>query len=63
MTNLDKQFNRWILLLRNKAEEYEHPARAKNEIIYQPDLDSICNEMEAFKNGFLAENSEEIKIK
>ena len=53
MKNIEIQFNRWIKLLRFKAEEYEHPARREGKEVSKPDLDSICNEMEAFKNGVL----------
>ena len=46
--------NRWIAVLRLKAVEYEHPARAKAEAVSEPDLDTICNEMEAFFTGLIA---------
>lgn len=58
MNNLEKQFNRWIGIIRAKASEYEHKERRNGETVCQPDLDSICNEMEAFKNGYLAECGE-----
>ena len=54
MTNIEIQFNRWINIIRVKASEYEHTARKKGETITQPDLDSVCNEMKALKDGFLA---------
>ena len=53
MKNIEKQFNRWIDLLRFKAHQYEHPAKKEGKKVISPDLDDICNEMEAFKNGIL----------
>ena len=44
---------RWVSLLRNKAETYEHKARKSGEVVYEPSIDDICNEMEAFKDGIL----------
>jgi hypothetical protein len=43
--------NRWVKLLRQKAVDYEHKARKNGEIICEPSLDDICNEMEAFFVG------------
>lgn len=43
--------NRWISILRHKASVYEHEARKRGEIVTEPSLDSICNEMEAFFTG------------
>jgi len=40
--------NRWINLLRDKAREYEHTARKNHEVVVSPDLDDICNEIDAF---------------
>lgn len=45
-------FDRWISLLRQKAE-YEHVAREKGEIVSSPDIDDICNEMIAYTSGLL----------
>lgn len=61
MNKLEKQFNRWISILRNKAE-YEHSDRRNNIQVIQPDIDSICNEMEAFKNGFFVKSDDEVVI-
>lgn len=58
MKNIETQFDRWIKLIRDKAHQYEHEARGKGEIVTAPDLDDICNEMEAFKNGFLADDND-----
>jgi len=38
---------RWIGILRQKAN-YEHNARKNGEIVSSPDIDDICNEIEAF---------------
>ena len=46
--------NRWVSLLRGKASEYEHKARHNGEIVTKPDLDCICNEMEAFFTGLIS---------
>lgn len=46
--------NRWVGLLRIKAE-YEHNARKAGEIVTQPDIDDICNEIEAFFTGLSGE--------
>jgi hypothetical protein len=43
--------NRWISILRQKASDYEHPARNKGEVVYEPSIDVICNEIEAFFTG------------
>lgn len=61
MKILEAQFNRWIHILRAKAE-YEHKDRLSNLEITQPDIDSICNEMEAFKSGFSAGGGRIIKV-
>ena len=61
MNNLEKQFDRWINILRNKAK-YEHNDRKNNIQVVQPDIDSICNEMEVFRNGFLTESNNKIVI-
>lgn len=42
--------NRWISTLRHKAK-YEHNARNNEEAVTSPDLDDICNEIEAFFTG------------
>ncbi len=44
--------NRWISILRHKAE-YEHEARKNGETVTRPDIDDICNEIEAFFTGLL----------
>mgnify|MGYP001178264237 CR=1 FL=1 len=49
--------SRWIEILRGKASEYEHKARKNGEIVSSPDIDDICNEMEAFMEGFKAQNN------
>ena len=48
--NLEELKNRWVRLLRHKAE-YEHEARKKGEVVASPSLDDICNEIEAFFTG------------
>jgi len=45
--------NRWIKLLRQKAY-YEHQARGNGETVTSPDIDDICNEIEAFFVGILS---------
>ena len=45
--------DRWVHILRAKASEYEHEARAKGSTVTSPDLDQICNEIEAFFTGLL----------
>lgn len=42
---------RWISILRGKASEYEHTARQNKKAVTSPDLDDICNEIEAFFTG------------
>lgn len=42
--------NRWINLLRQKAS-YEHNARKNGELVAEPSIDDICNEIEAFFTG------------
>jgi hypothetical protein len=49
--------NRWVGLLRMKASEYEHKARKRGEVVYEPSLDDICNEMEAFFTGLNGYNN------
>jgi hypothetical protein len=44
--------SRWIGILRKKAE-YEHNARKNGEIVCEPDIDSICNEMIAYFTGII----------
>ena len=48
---MDELKQRWISILRQKASVYEHEARKRGETITEPDLDSICNEIEAFFTG------------
>lgn len=48
--NIQELKDRWISLLRMKAK-YEHNARANGEIVSSPDIDDICNEIEAFFAG------------
>jgi len=43
--------DRWINLLRMKAS-YEHEARKSGEVVCEPSIDDICNEIEAFFTGF-----------
>ena len=50
---MKNSIDRWVSLLRNKAETYEHKARKSGEVVYEPSIDDICNEMEAFKDGVL----------
>ena len=57
MKNIEKQFDRWIGIMRMKASEYEHKARERGEVVCEPNLDAICNEMEAFKSGFLSDDN------
>lgn len=44
--------SRWVELLRGKAE-YEHNARKNGEVVYSPDIDDICNEIESFFTGLI----------
>ena len=41
---------RWIGILRQTAE-CEHNARKNGKIVCVPDIDDICNEIEAFFTG------------
>lgn len=43
--------DRWVSILRQKASKYEHEARKNGEIVFEPCLDVICNEIEAFFTG------------
>ena len=45
-------FDRWITLLRQKAE-YEHNARKNNEVVTSPSIDDLCNEMISYASGVL----------
>lgn len=47
---LDELKDRWVRLLRCKAE-YEHRARKNGEVVASPSIDDICNEIEAFFIG------------
>lgn len=51
--NMKSKFERWISIIRMKAE-YDHEARKLGNPVTYPDLDNICNEMEAFLDGYLA---------
>ena len=44
-------FARWDGVLRGKASDYEHKARANGQEVTQPSIDGICNEMTAFLAG------------
>lgn len=48
---LEELQERWIHLLRMKAEEYEHSARGLGEDVSEPSIDTVCNEIEAFFIG------------
>jgi len=50
---MENSIDRWVRLLRLKAKEYEHKARKEGKEVYGPSIDSICNEMEAFKDAVL----------
>jgi len=43
---------RWITIIRAKAE-YEHKARQNGEVVAEPSLDDICNEMIAYFTGII----------
>jgi len=49
---INEIFSRWTQTLRAKAKEYEHFERKQGITITQPDIDSICNEMDAFLTGY-----------
>ena len=53
MTKLEIK-NRWISLLRQKAS-YEHEMIKNGEVVCQPNIDDICNEIEAFFTGLTDE--------
>lgn len=53
MNKTEEIFKRWNSLLRNKANEYEHAARKRGEVVVSPSIDDICNEMDAFIAGLL----------
>lgn len=53
----EETISRWIGILRGKASNYEHKARRNGEIVSSPDIDDICNEMEAFIGGLKAQNN------
>jgi len=42
--------DRWVRLLRHKAE-YEHEERKNGKVVASPSIDDICNEIEAFFTG------------
>ena len=42
--------NRWISILREKAK-YEHNDRIKGKIVTSPNINDVCNEIEAFFEG------------
>lgn len=44
-------FRRWQSVCRQKAEQYEHPARKNGQQVISPSLDSLANEMEAYIAG------------
>ena len=44
-------FERWISVMRFKATEYEHKARANGEQVTAPSLDELCWEMRAYMTG------------
>ena len=48
----DELRRRWVGLLRGKAE-YEHNARKNGEVVCEPDIDDICNEIESFFTGLI----------
>ena len=50
METLQDLCDRWVRLLRHKAE-YEHQARKAGEVVASPSIDDICNEIEAFFTG------------
>ena len=47
---LEELKNRWVSLLRDKAE-YEHKVRKTGVVVASPSIDDICNEIEAFFTG------------
>ena len=49
----EELMNRWITILRQKAHEYEHPARNAGKTVCSPDIDDICNEMTAYFTGII----------
>ena len=49
---LEELKNRWISILRTKAE-YEHNSRKNGETVASPSIDDICNEIEAFFAGVI----------
>ena len=49
MTNQELK-DRWVSILRFKAE-YEHNDRKNGKTVTSPDIDTICNEIEAFFTG------------
>jgi hypothetical protein len=42
--------HRWITILRQKAK-YEHDDRKAGKVVTSPDIDDICNEINAFFVG------------
>ena len=54
---MEHSIDRWVSILRHKASQYEHQARheGKGDDITYPDIDCICNEMLAFRDGFTKE--------
>ena len=45
--------DRWISLLKGKASKYEHTARKNGEVVVEPSIDGICNEITAFFTGLI----------
>ena len=50
-------FDRWISIIRLKAK-YDHEARKKGVVVTSPDLDDICNEMEAYQTGRMSSRAD-----
>lgn len=51
MNKTEELFERWNKILRGKANEYEHAARKRGEVVVGPSIDDICNEIGAFLAG------------
>jgi len=50
-TQREQLKNKWIRILRSKAKEYEHNRGEGERDVLRPDIDEVCNEIEAFFAG------------
>ena len=51
--NLISLRDRWGRILRGKASDYKHKVWKNGEVVYEPSLDDLANEMDAFFTGLI----------